>query len=140
MTTSEARVFLDSSLILYVYSDDAGKAARAVEVLGDPRLNRVISTQILGEVAHVARRKMKRSWPEIQRFAQSLKRACLVETVLHEDLARAFDIAAATGYSWWDSQMIATAARSGAALLFSEDLQHGRKIGPVAIVNPFALA
>jgi predicted nucleic acid-binding protein len=137
MTTSEARVFLDSSLILYIYSDDAAKAARAVEVLRDPRLERVISTQIIGEVAHVARRKAKRSWPDIQRFAQSLKRACAVETVLDEDLGRAFDIAAATGYSWWDSQMIATAHRAGATFLYTEDLQHGRQIGAMTIRNPF---
>ena len=40
--------------------------------------------------------------------------------------------------SFWDALIIESARRSGATRLLTEDLQHGRMVGGVAIENPFA--
>lgn len=137
--TADRRVFLDSNVLIYILSDDRAKATAARSILKERTLDRLISTQVIGEVADVARRKGRRTWQDIKEFTDVLKAACSVELVQHEDQYRAFEIAHATGYSWWDSQMIATAARMGAQIVYSEDLQLGRKVGPLAIINPFAI-
>ena len=33
--------------------------------------------------------------------------------------------------------MVAAAFESGAPVLYSEDLQHDRRIGPLRVINPF---
>jgi len=40
--------------------------------------------------------------------------------------------------SFWDALVIVSAQRSGARTLLSEDLQDGRRIGELLIINPFA--
>jgi predicted nucleic acid-binding protein len=49
----------------------------------------------------------------------------------------AFDIKARTGLSYWDAAIIAAARALGCGELLSEDMQHGRRIAAVKIVNPF---
>ena len=50
----------------------------------------------------------------------------------------ALSIQRQTQFGFYDSLIVAAAIRSGAAILYSEDLQHGRTIGGTRIVNPFA--
>jgi predicted nucleic acid-binding protein len=40
-------------------------------------------------------------------------------------------------FSFWDALIVVAAARSRAARLYTEDLQHGRVVLGVEIVNPF---
>jgi len=43
-------------------------------------------------------------------------------------------------FSYWDSQIIASALESGCNILFTEDMQHGQVIeGILTIKNPFML-
>ena len=49
----------------------------------------------------------------------------------------AAELSAGHMLSMWDALVIVAAARSGAERLYSEDLQHGRKILGVEILNPF---
>ena len=44
------------------------------------------------------------------------------------------------GLSFWDAMLWATAKRAGCRMLFSEDLQDGRRLDGVLFVNPFAPA
>ncbi|MFY9745274.1 MAG: PIN domain-containing protein [Acidobacteriaceae bacterium] len=41
------------------------------------------------------------------------------------------------GFSWYDSLIVAAALQSRCDLLYSEDLQHGQRLGSLRIVNPF---
>ena len=41
--------------------------------------------------------------------------------------------------SYWDSLIVAAASQSGAAFLYSEDMQHGLVVnGHLTIINPFS--
>jgi predicted nucleic acid-binding protein len=62
---------------------------------------------------------------------------CSVAPVTNADQDAAIDIAEQYGYKWWDSQILATASRIGAEIIYSEDMQHGQKIGAAVIENPF---
>lgn len=52
-------------------------------------------------------------------------------------MSDALDIKARTGFSYWDAAIIAAARALGCDELLSEDMQHGRTIADVTIVNPF---
>ena len=47
-----------------------------------------------------------------------------------------FDVQARWQLSFWDSLIVAAALRSGAPLLWSEDLAHGQQYDGVRVVNP----
>ncbi len=54
------------------------------------------------------------------------------------DLCRlALSIHQETGWSWYDSLIVAAASTDGCPTLYSEDLQAGRTVRGVRIVNPF---
>ena len=61
-------------------------------------------------------------------------RRCALTLDLHNS-ARA--LAADHGLSFYDALIVAAAIEAGCDTLFSEDMQHGRSIGGLAIVNPF---
>ena len=42
-----------------------------------------------------------------------------------------------TRISFWDALIVHAARLSGAAVLYSEDLQHGAVLGGIPIVKPF---
>ena len=48
------------------------------------------------------------------------------------------DLAHSHGFSFYDALIVAAAIEQGCDTLYSEDMQAGRKIGPLVIVNPFA--
>jgi predicted nucleic acid-binding protein len=55
-----------------------------------------------------------------------------------EVLELAFELADRHRLQTYDSVIVASAARAGCAILFSEDMQHGFEWQGVTIVNPFA--
>ena len=48
------------------------------------------------------------------------------------------DAVAGHGWSFWGAMIWATAKRAGCRLLIGEDVQDGRTLGGVTIVNPFS--
>ncbi|HYK63242.1 MAG TPA: hypothetical protein VEV85_27645 [Bryobacteraceae bacterium] len=52
-------------------------------------------------------------------------------------IREAIDLSDKHSFSFWDALIIAAAARSRAVRLYTEDLQHGRVVLGVEIVNPF---
>lgn len=57
-----------------------------------------------------------------------------------DDILRATELMELCGYSFWDSLIVASAEASGAEILYSEDMQHGRQIAGLTILNPFLAA
>ena len=84
-----------------------------------------VTTRKLGVDAGIARRK-------VELFAQ------LHLTVADlDDVLAAIDLHRIHGFSFWDALIVRSALRSGCSVLFSEDLQHGRRIDGLRILNPF---
>jgi predicted nucleic acid-binding protein len=131
-----ADVFLDTNILVYAIAGNDTRTAQAAALL---RQGGVISVQVLNEFANVARRKLRRSWPEIAEALASLR-------VLFPDprpigLAThdaAVGIAARNGFAFYDSLIVASALEAGCLTLLSEDLQDGQVIdGRLTIRNPF---
>jgi predicted nucleic acid-binding protein len=128
------KAFFDTNILVYAATSDARKQ-RAVDCL---RLGGLASVQVLNEFVHVARRKLRHDWPKIE-FALGLFRASLddVVPVTLNTHAGAVSLAREHGLSFYDALIVASAIEAGCDILYSEDMQHGRTIGGLAIVNPF---
>ena len=133
--------FVDTNVLLYAYDQDAGeKRARAADALrGLWRERRgVLSTQVLQEFYVNARRKLAR--PLSREAAERVLRRYGAWPVVVAEVA---DVLVAVGLekrhrlSFWDALIVVAAARAGATVLLSEDLNAGQVIEGVRVVNPF---
>ena len=127
--------FLDTNVLIYAQGEGLkGETARQVILDGG-----VISVQVLNEFAAVLRRKFGLGWDAI---AQALgdARAALdpvrpIDVGTHGD---ALELARSHGFNFYDALIVAAAIEADCDVLLTEDLQSGRRIGPVTVVNPFA--
>ena len=137
-----AKYFLDTNI--FVYSFDArqpGKKERALELIGAALQSGqgMISTQVIQEFLNVATRKFDppiRSEDCKTYLRMVLGPLCEVypDPALYES---SLEIQQETGYSFYDALILSSALRGGCEILYSEDLQAGRKLGDLSIVNPF---
>ena len=128
------KAFFDTNILVYTATSDA-KKQRAADCLSR---GGCASAQVLNEFVHVARRKLRLDWPQTE-FALGLFRASLHDVVpvtLNTHTA-AVSLARDHGLSFYDALIVAAAIEAGCDTLFSEDMQHGRTIGGLTIVNPF---
>ena len=129
------RPFLDTNILVYAVSNDP-RQARAQEVLA---AGGTISVQVLNEFTNVLLNKLRRGWPEIE---AALEDVCAVLTpavpltfVTHQ---AARNLARDHGLSFYDALIATAALEAGCDTLLSEDMQDGRVIPGLRIVNPFA--
>ena len=129
-----AKPFIDSNVVLYLFSSDTVKADRAESLLQSGGL---ISVQVLNEVASVCLRKLKMTWEDIDAVLETLKSTCEVLPVTLASHEKAVGLAKRFQISFYDANIVATAILCGADTLFSEDLQNGMSMESVTVVNPF---
>ena len=130
------KAFLDTNVFVYAASPQDLRFATAVDLL---REGGTISVQVLNEFANVARRKLRRSWPEVLEGLSAMRVVCPdplpLTTATHETAMR---IAEQAGIGIYDALIVASALEGGCALLLTEDLQDGRIFaGQLTIRNPF---
>lgn len=138
-----AKFFLDTNVFVYAFNNESpGKASKASELIRKALKERqgVISTQVIQEFLNVATRKFSKplTVPDCKQYLSAvLLPLCTVfpDEYLYRE---ALDIQVETGYSFCDCLILAGADRSGCGIVFSEDLQAGRLVKNLEIVNPFA--
>ena len=138
-SSMSARSFLDTSVLLYSDSADApAKQRRALELLAEQRLARtgVVSLQVLQEYFAAATRKLGVDAGLARRKVELFANYHLVVLDV-EDVLAAIDLHRLHQLSFWDALVVRAAKEGGCSVLYSEDLQHGRAIDGVRIVNPF---
>jgi predicted nucleic acid-binding protein len=126
--------FIDSNVVLYLFSSDMVKADRAESLLLSGGL---ISVQVLNEVASVCLRKLKMSWEDVDTVLKTLKSSCEALPVTLASHEKAVGLAKRFQISLYDANIVATAILCGADTLFSEDMQNGMSMESVTVVNPF---
>jgi predicted nucleic acid-binding protein len=100
----------------------------------------VLSTQVLQEFYVNATRKIRTPLPKpaARSVVSTYARWC-GGSVTPDDLASAFEIEDSASIGFWDALIVASAVRSGADRILSEDLNAGQAIAGLTIVNPFAM-
>jgi len=133
------RSFFDTNVL--VYADDEGfpaKQRRAIELVAEHRRagTGVLSSQVLQEYFVTVTRKLKVDASIARRKVELLAEFDLVVPDL-DDILAAIDLHRLHGFSFWDALVLRAAKESACTILYSEDLQTGRVIDGVQIVNPF---
>ena len=128
--------FLDTNVLVYAALQPDPRSDAACALL---RGGGVVSVQVLNEFANVARRKLRRPWPEVRRALAAVRALCPapwpITTATHE---AALALAERTGYALYDALVLASALEAGCDILCSEDMQDGQVIdGSLTIRNPF---
>lgn len=134
-----ARCFVDSNIFVYADDRSAGpKRERARELIREAVATgkATLSLQVLQEYFAVATKKLGIPAAAARRRVELLSRLDVV-TLRSEDVLAAIDLHRLHGFSIWDALVIRAALNAGCRILYSEDLQHGRKIEGLEIANPF---
>jgi predicted nucleic acid-binding protein len=134
-------ISFDSNILVYAVDRDAGERhRRATDLIerGIRARNCIQPLQTLAEFFHVATRKIGIEPRKAAAFVEGWHAVIPIEASTIDDLADAIRVVIDHGLSFWDAMLWATARRAGALFLLSEDLQDGRTIEGVRIVNPFA--
>ena len=134
---SAAEAFFDTNVLLYLLSADVAKADQAEALLAG---GGVISVQVLNEFAAVATRKLALSWAEVRAVLSPIRAVCRVEAVTIQTHERGLALAERHRFPIYDAMIVASALLAGCGTLYSEDLQHGQRLGrQLTIRNPFAV-
>jgi predicted nucleic acid-binding protein len=134
------RSFFDSNILVYTDDhDEPGKQARALELVAEARHNGTgaVSTQVLQEYFVAATRKLGVSADIARRKIELFARMELVLIDLADILA-AIDLNRRHQLSFWDALIVGAARKADCSVLYTEDLQHGRRFNGLSIINPFA--
>ncbi len=127
--------FLDTNVLVYAVLSDDPRCPTAERLLA---AGGTVSVQVLNEFANVARGKLEWSWRDIEAMLMLVRRRTervrSISLSIHE---AALALARDHSLSFYDALIVAAALEAGCDTLFTEDMQHGRKFGGLAIVNPF---
>jgi predicted nucleic acid-binding protein len=131
--------FVDTNVLIYADDRfDPLKQQRARHLLdrllttGTGR----ISLQVLQEYFSAATRKLRLesglARSQVERYAQMT--VILLDPL---DVLAAIDLHRDHSLSIWDALIVRAAIVSGCRTLYTEDLQHGFRVGDLQVVNPF---
>jgi predicted nucleic acid-binding protein len=132
--------FFDTNIL--IYTDDKSspeKHEKAVALFTSHIAagTAVVSLQVLQEYFSAATSKLKISAENAQRKVEIMAR-CRVVRLEPNDVIRAIELHRLSHISSWDALIVQAARLSGAATLYSEDMQSDAVIGGIKVVNPFA--
>jgi predicted nucleic acid-binding protein len=93
--------------------------------------------QVLQEFYFNVTRKIKSPLPQItaRGIVRTYARWCVEAS--HTQIAMAFSIEDHARIGFWDALIVASAIRSGATRILTEDLNSGQRIAGILIENPF---
>jgi predicted nucleic acid-binding protein len=136
------RSFLGSNLL--VYNDDHGSPAKreaALELVERCRRSGtgVLSVQVLQEYFAIATRKLSVD-PAIAKRKVELFAQFPVVATQPEDVLAAIDLQTLHRPAFWDALIVRAALKARCDRLLTEDMQGGRRISGLEIVNPLRLA
>ena len=127
--------FIDTNVLVYLASGDRTKADRAETLIAGGGVT--ISVQVLNELANVARRKMRLSWPETHEFLSMIRALLPAHPLTVEVHETGLDLAERYGLTIVDAMIAASALHADCERLWSEDMQDGMTLeNTLRIVDP----
>jgi predicted nucleic acid-binding protein len=123
------RIFVDSNIWVYLFTHDSSKGAKSERFIQDNALNNnfVISYQVINEVSNVLKRK-NYSESEIRDAINHLCAICVVQDYSKDIALHASHLREESGFSFWDSHIVASEITAQCSLLVSEDMQNGQLV------------
>lgn len=137
------KTFVDTNILIYAHDSQArDKHEVAKRVLGELWKSRtgVLSMQVLQEFYVNATRKIAVPLSKAEARLVVESYACWCTDTTPAEIAAAFRIENESRIGFWDALIVASAAKSGAVRVVSEDLNAGQAIAGVRVENPFRQA
>ncbi|MEO6114274.1 MAG: PIN domain-containing protein [Sphingomicrobium sp.] len=133
------RFSLDTNILVYAVDPGAGtKNDIAKQILRSSAIGEgVLTQQVIGEFLNVSRRMAHLNQRRLRRIALGLSTTFPLLATSKELLFAAFDRSVRCNLQFWDSVIASVCIANGVSHLISEDMQDGRIIDGMAIVNPF---
>ena len=136
------RYFLDTNIFVYSLDPVDPRKARIAEELvtrGVGSRLGVISYQVVQEFMNVSLRQFKATMTVTELELYFFKVLLPMMTIPSSSglFLEALRLQRANQIAWYDSLIVAAAFQGGCKVLYSEDLQHGRRFGDLVIQNPF---
>lgn len=136
------RFFLDTNIFVYsLAASPSAKKMRAAELVERAILtgNGVTSFQVVQEFFNVAFRRFnpRMTFAEAEQYMALTFAPLLTVQSSHSLYLEALTLSSRYSLSWYDSVIVAAAAESMSATLYSEDFQDGQKFGGLNVKNPF---
>src|SRR5437660_9577891 len=135
------RVALDSNILIYAELEpDSEKGTRAADLILRAARDGVIPVQVLGEYLRFVQRRLPAA------FAEAVRQASIYRTLFLTPATTSATIDKASGFAQdyrmqlWDCVVCAASMEAGAKVLMTEDMQDGRILEGLRVMNPFASA
>src|SRR5215468_701822 len=136
-----SRVAIDSNILIYAeFEPDSEKGTRSADLILWAAQDGVISAQVLGEFLRFAQRRVPAAFDGAVRQALLYQAVFLTPPTTEAVINKAAELARAHRLQFWDCVVCAAAAQAGANVLLTEDMQDGRSIDGLRLINPFAAA
>jgi predicted nucleic acid-binding protein len=133
------KVFLDTNVIIYAYSDDElEKQERANMILEEYESQTIISTQVINELSNTLFRKFKLDAEAVEAVILELDNTFPIVDFNLQTQLKAIKIKERYKLQFYDSMILATALENGCNIIYSEDMQNRQIIeNQLTIINPF---
>src|ERR1039457_4207293 len=136
------RYFLDTNIFVYSLDPVDPPKARVAEQLVTRGVTSglgVISYQVVQEFMNVSLRQFRATMTVTELELYFFKILLPMMTVPSSSglFLEALRLQTANQIAWYDSLIVAAAIQGGCEILYSEDLQDGRRFGDLVIQNPF---
>jgi predicted nucleic acid-binding protein len=136
-------IAFDTNVLIYASerNEPMGRNIKAIDLLTKVApLSAVIPLQVVGEYINACRRKKITSLPDASIRASFWMELYNTPSSQPVDYIEAARFSAEFGLQYFDALIIAVAARAGATMLLSEDMQDGLEVGGLRVINPFVAA
>ena len=132
-------IFVDSNIWIYLFTfDNDIKNKIANDFIAENAKNNriIISYQVINEVCYTLKRKIYTEH-ELRQIVKDMFGFCNVCSCSNEVIFTAFDLRDQYAFSYWDSQIVASALIANCSILASEDMQNNLQIKNMRITNIF---
>jgi len=135
------RVALDSNILIYAELEpESEKGTRSADLILRSARNGVIPAQVLGEYLRFIQRRVPQAFDDAIRQASIYRAAFLTPPTTDAVIDTASSLARTHRMQLWDCVVCAASAQAGAKVLLTEDMQDGRILDGLRLINPFAVS
>jgi predicted nucleic acid-binding protein len=136
------KCFLDTNIFVYSFDKSAPiKARTSSQLIRQAVATRtgIVSYQVVQEFLNVALRRFSQPMTnaEAEQYLSMVFRPLLAVHSSQALYSEALRLHGKHRLSWYDSLIVAAAIEAECGVLYSEDLQHGRKFGELQVRNPY---
>ncbi len=134
--------FLDTNVIVYAFDQSSPEKAKIAQRLvtdGATDKEAIISYQVVQEFINVALRgfRLAIARSDLESFVLKALFPMMAISSSPALVIEALRLQGENQLAWYDALIVSAALQGGCKLLYSEDLQHGRRFGDLVIQNPF---